>query len=61
MEDTRELKLYQDTPSTPEILAKIPLLSREDIERKAETFPGQKERMEFWFSTTISSHQELVI
>ena len=29
---TRELKEYQDTPSTPEILAKIPLLKREDIE-----------------------------
>lgn len=36
--DTRELKEYQDTPSTPEILAKIPLLKREDIEKKAETF-----------------------
>ena len=35
---TRELKEYQDTPSTPEILAKIPLLKREDIEKKAETF-----------------------
>ena len=32
---TRELKEYQDTP---EILAKIPLLKREDIEKKAETF-----------------------
>ena len=35
---TRELKEYQDTPSTQEILAKIPLLKREDIEKKAETF-----------------------
>ena len=35
---TRELKEYQDTPSTPEILAKIPLLKREDIEKKADTF-----------------------
>lgn len=35
---TRELKEYQDTPSTPEILAKIPLLKREDIEKKAEIF-----------------------
>ena len=35
---TRELKEYQDTPSTPEILAKIPLLTREDIDKKAETF-----------------------
>lgn len=35
---TKELKEYQDTPSTPEILAKIPLLGREDIDKKAETF-----------------------
>ena len=35
---TRELKEYQDTTSTPEVLAKIPLLRREDIEKKAETF-----------------------
>ena len=35
---TRELKEYQDTPSTPEILAKIPILTREDIDKKAETF-----------------------
>ncbi|MCD8082568.1 MAG: insulinase family protein [Clostridiales bacterium] len=35
---TKELKEYQDTPSTPEVLAKIPLLAREDIDRKAETF-----------------------
>ncbi len=35
---TRELKEYQDTPSTPEILARIPLLKREDIAKKAETF-----------------------
>ncbi len=38
MTATRELKEYQDTPSTQEILAKIPLLKREDIEKKAETF-----------------------
>ena len=37
-EDTKALKEYQDTPSTPEILAKIPLLERKDIEKKAETF-----------------------
>ncbi|MCC8061018.1 MAG: insulinase family protein [Clostridiales bacterium] len=38
IEQTRALKEYQDTPSTPEILAKIPLLKREDIGRDAETF-----------------------
>jgi len=36
--DTKALKKYQDTPSTPEALAKIPLLMREDIEQKAEQF-----------------------
>ncbi len=35
---TRELKLYQDTPSSPEDLAKIPLLTREDIRKEAEKF-----------------------
>ena len=38
IQGTKELKEYQDTPSTPEVLAKIPLLSREDIDRKAEEF-----------------------
>lgn len=33
---TRELKEYQDTPSSPEVLAMIPLLKREDIGREAE-------------------------
>ncbi len=34
--ETRELKEYQDTPSPKEALEKIPMLSREDIGRKAE-------------------------
>lgn len=33
---TKELKLYQETPSSPEELLKIPLLSREDIDREGE-------------------------
>ncbi len=36
VEETRALKDYQDTPSSPEVLAKIPLLERKDIGRKAE-------------------------
>lgn len=32
----KELELYQDTPSSPEELAKIPLLTREDIGKEAE-------------------------
>ena len=41
---TRELKEYQDTPSTPEILAKIPLLKREDIEKRQRHSSGRKRR-----------------
>ena len=33
---TEELERYQDTPSSPEDLAKIPLLKREDIGKEAE-------------------------
>ena len=32
---TRELKAYQDEPSSPEELAKIPMLKREDIKKEA--------------------------
>ena len=34
VEDTRALKAYQEEPSRPEDLEKIPMLSREDIPRK---------------------------
>lgn len=34
---TRDLEDYQDTPSAPEVLAKIPLLKREDIDKEAES------------------------
>ncbi|MCR5797684.1 MAG: insulinase family protein [Eubacterium sp.] len=34
IEETKELKKYQDEPSSPEDLAKIPMLSREDIRRE---------------------------
>ena len=43
IEKTRELKLYQDTPSPKEELEKIPLLKREDIEEQPEkALPGSK-------------------
>lgn len=35
-QQTKELKLYQDTPSSKEDLELIPMLSREDIGKKAE-------------------------
>ena len=40
--ETKELKEYQDIPSTPEQMAMIPLLERTDIERKAETFSWEE-------------------
>lgn len=36
--ETEELKEYQDAPSSPEAMEKIPLLERSDIEKKAEEF-----------------------
>lgn len=36
IKQTKELKLYQETPSTQEELSVIPLLSREDISREPE-------------------------
>lgn len=36
IEKTRQLKEYQDTPSSKEDMEKIPLLSREDIKREPE-------------------------
>ena len=54
MTATRELKEYQDTPSTPEVLAKIPLLRREDIEKKAETFFWTEKRPASRCCTTTS-------
>lgn len=36
--ETEALKTYQDTPSSPEDMAKIPLLKRSDIDKSAERF-----------------------
>lgn len=38
VEETKNLNLYKDTPSSQEDLQKIPLLKREDIKREAEPF-----------------------
>ena len=35
IEDTKHLKEYQETPSTPEDLEKLPMLSRKDIKKEA--------------------------
>jgi Zn-dependent M16 (insulinase) family peptidase len=39
IENTAELKRIQETPDTPEALASIPSLSREDLDREIKTLP----------------------
>ncbi len=38
VDETRELKEYQDTPDSPEDLKKIPLLTLEDMKKEADRF-----------------------
>lgn len=42
IEDTKNLKEYQDTPSTKEELESIPLLSVEDIDKKSQPFYNEE-------------------
>lgn len=42
IEETKALKVFQDTPSTKEELEKIPLLTIDDIEKKADKFYNKK-------------------
>lgn len=46
IEETRALAEYQDAPDTPEALAKIPLLSREDIKKSATGFVNELRRID---------------
>lgn len=46
IEETRALKEYQETPSAPEDLQKIPMLKREDIGKEAEKLCGQVKEIE---------------
>ncbi len=39
--ETKELKEYQEEPDKPEDLAKIPLLTREDMKKEAEPFKNE--------------------
>lgn len=39
IKNTKQLKIRQETPDSKEVLEKLPLLSLEDIERKAEKLP----------------------
>ncbi|MCC8126665.1 MAG: insulinase family protein [Clostridiales bacterium] len=43
---TKELKAFQDTPDTPEVLEKLPMLTRGDISRQAETFRWREDQAE---------------
>ncbi len=55
VEQTEALKLYQDTPSPSEELKKIPMLSREDIDRKAEEIHWK----ELLMNGVLVLHQEM--
>ncbi|MBS5063123.1 MAG: insulinase family protein [Hungatella hathewayi] len=55
VKETEELKTYQDTPSPSEELEKIPMLSREDIDRKAEEIHWKEHLM----NGVLVIHQEM--
>ena len=42
---TKQLKEYQDTPSSKEAVLSIPLLKREDIEKKADPFVNEEKEL----------------
>lgn len=44
--ETKELKIYQETPSSPEELEKIPMLRREDIDKKGEGLYGEEKEID---------------
>lgn len=52
---TKALKKYQEEPSTPEELAAIPRLTREDIKREADPFINEVKKM----GDITALHQEL--
>ncbi len=53
VEKTAALRAFQETPSTPEELAKIPMLTREDIGKKAAGFQNTEYD---WEGTTVLHH-----
>lgn len=55
IKSTQELKAYQDEPSSPEDLRKIPMLKREDIKRKVRPFVNQ----ELCVDGTALLHQDI--
>lgn len=53
IEKTAKLRAFQETPSTPEELAQIPMLTRQDIGREAAGFQNTEYT---WEGTTILHH-----
>ncbi|MEG1847875.1 MAG: insulinase family protein [Lachnospiraceae bacterium] len=51
--DTKALQAYQEEPTAPEILAKIPLLTREDMTKEAEGFVNREVKVG---ETTLLRH-----
>ncbi len=53
IERTAKLRVFQETPSTPEELAKIPMLTRQDIGKEATGFQNTEYN---WEGTTVLHH-----
>ncbi len=53
VEQTNELRIQQQTPNSPENLAKLPLLSLDEIDRKAEELPLVEKEID---ATKVLSH-----
>jgi len=54
MEDTRRLKLLQDTPDSPEALATIPSLNLDDLEKENKLIPGE---ISHWDGCKVLDHK----
>lgn len=46
IQDTKDLKKYQETPTPKEILEKIPMLKREDIGKKAKPYYNEEKQIQ---------------
>jgi Zn-dependent M16 (insulinase) family peptidase len=53
IEETKQLKLAQETPDTPDILAKLPSLALEDLDRQNKTIPVEESRI---LDATLLTH-----
>ncbi|MCD7955579.1 MAG: hypothetical protein LUG93_07480 [Lachnospiraceae bacterium] len=55
IEATKQLRAFQETPSTQEELSKLPMLTREDIGKKAAPFENAEYQ---WNGVTVLHHEE---